>query len=65
MIDADYRGEVKVLLYNFSDDDFEGASLSFFLASSAEEETTCDENGHTSRIDIATAREEMEPELTW
>ena len=29
MIDADYRGEVKVLLFNFSDVDFEGLSFPF------------------------------------
>jgi dUTPase len=28
VIDADYRGPVKVLLFNFSDEDFTGMSLS-------------------------------------
>lgn len=33
VIDADYRGEVKVLLFNFSDVDFEGTSIFFPLNS--------------------------------
>jgi hypothetical protein len=31
VIDADYRGEVKALLFNFSDQDFTGAFLIPFL----------------------------------
>jgi dUTPase len=29
VIDADYRGPVMVLLYNFSDEDFTGTSLTY------------------------------------
>jgi hypothetical protein len=29
VVDADYRGEVRVLLFNHSEVDFEGTSLSF------------------------------------
>lgn len=31
VIDADYRGEVKVLLFNFSDEDFTGMQHGMFV----------------------------------